>query len=152
MGIETGEFSVLLSCTVCDSRREQVFPMPELLDLVNKQFLKMDCEKCGMTTPWCAVQPDRRNARRRASYRVPVEMPIQVEGDPGGMDFSEVCKTMDISKGGVRFFSKHNYSKGMEVLVRVPYAEEFKRMPVRAKVIWVRPIAKGYEIGIEFIN
>ncbi len=152
MGIETGEFSVLLSCTVCDSRREQEFSMPELLGLVDKQFLQMDCEKCGIATPWCAVQPDRRNSRRRASHRVPVEMPIRVEGDPGGIGFSEVTKTFDISKGGVRFFSKHNYGKGMEVLARVPYDEEFERRPVRAKVIWVRPITKGYEVGIEFIN
>ena len=126
--------------------------MPELLDLVDKQSRQQDCDRCQASTSWCASEPDRRNSRRRRSRRVPVTMPIQVQIDPDGMGITEVTHTVDISKGGVRFLSKHNISEGMEVVARVPYDPEFEQMGVRAKVIWVRPVEKGVEIGIEFLT
>lgn len=144
MDAETGDFEVLLACTVCGTQRTGDFTMPELLDLVEVQSQILACERCQVSTSWSVLAEDRRSGSRRASRRVPVKMPIYVEG----MGLSEVTHTVNISKGNLRFFSKRNYGEGMELLVRVPYDPEVELTPVSAKVIWVSPVEQGFHIGI----
>ena len=149
---DSGNFEVLLACTVCGTERTEEFSMPELLDLVDTQSKLLACEICQVSTSWSAREQDRRGRPQRSSRRVPVSMPIHVQSDPDGMGLAETTHTVDVSKGGIRFFSQRNYAEGMELLVRVPYDPEFDQMAVRAKVIWLSPVEQGFHVGIEFLT
>lgn len=149
---DSGKFEVLLACTVCGTKRADEFSMPELLNLVDVQSKLMACERCQVSTSWSALEQDRRAGSRRSSWRVPVRMPIHVQTDPDGGGLAETTHTVNVSKGGVRFFSQRNYAKGMELLVRVPYDEEFEQVSVRAKVVWLSPVTQGFHVGIDFLT
>ena len=85
----------------------------------------------------------------RIKYKMDVQLPLA--GKPRGVSF----QSLDISRGGICFYSPKalKTDAGIEVCFRFP--KEKEPLCVKGHVAWVREITgcnKGYKIGLEFIR
>lgn len=98
------------------------------------------------------AQTERRTGKdRRRSNRARMKLPIRIRFKAGPEMVSEVSKTLDISRHGVRFVCSRQLELGQEVFVLAPYNESEELPETRARVIRVFPHEDKYSVAVEYI-
>lgn len=154
---ETIQPKVLIECQAC--AKVALVPLPRLeYDLLlHTGLISRHCDPCGETTRWrpsdrppvawtetqVAVDDDRRRTRRRR-----LAMHLQVRKGSGQ---SEFVQTMDVSKGGLCFFSKQNYHVGEQISVILPFGQEKGPAETKARIVWTRETAGGRLYGASLV-
>jgi hypothetical protein len=64
---------------------------------------------------------DRRGQSSRRHHRVSLRLPVRVRVDSTEMRFSEVSKTINVSRSGMLFKSERPFQNGISVFVAFPY-------------------------------
>ena len=68
----------------------------------------------------------------------------------------QISNLIDISEGGLQFFSKERIEPDTVLKITVNMAEKKKQVPIITKVMWTRPEKKGqgtgYEVGVSFLE
>jgi PilZ domain len=84
-----------------------------------------------------------KHTERRACSRIAFAVPIFVRAT--GSPWPEESMTYDISRGGARFESAHNYTTGDAVLAKILWGEWESAGEIRARVVRVEaePVAPG---------
>jgi hypothetical protein len=134
----------------CGEQVELKLTPNQLTELLAKPEIKLPCTTCNAVTQWFSTELDRRVTPRRSNNRVKVEMPIRVRSEKPGDSFTEVGTTLNASRDGACFTTKHALSEGMEVFVLLPYTEGEDLPETRARIIRVEQKDGQYEVGIEF--
>ncbi|MBD3620461.1 MAG: PilZ domain-containing protein [Chromatiales bacterium] len=88
---------------------------------------------------------DRRS--QRGFMRHPSNIPIEVVSDPKNRLASQLH---DVSHGGLSYQAGEPRRPGEVVRLRMPLIAEDVETP--ARVVWCRPNAQGYQIGVEFLR
>lgn len=88
------------------------------------------------------VVPLRRRAEQRGAERFEMEVPVTVQGGPGGV-------TRDLSVSGIAFTSRQPYAVGERVELTVEYLLDGHTYPLRCEATVVRcdACAGGFTIG-----
>jgi len=82
----------------------------------------------------------------RAFIRHPVEVPIEIRSVPG----AAASRVADVSFGGLSFTSEHPLDPATSIEIRIPVVDAGFR--ARACVVWCRPAAHGFRIGVRFLD
>ena len=89
------------------------------------------------------VVPLRRREEKRGAERFEMELPVTVEGGPGGV-------TRDVSVSGLAFTSREPYVLGQRIELTVEYLLDGHNFPLRcdATVVRCEACAGGFTIGV----
>ena len=88
------------------------------------------------------------NANKRKSLRINCAVPVESKV---GSIFDKTA-TVDVSKGGLGFISRHHIPVNKEIAVELDLFEETDPVLVIARVRWVRQLTKSvyYRVGLAF--
>ncbi len=149
---------VLLMCNECV--RQRIFALNEIEFRVFEanQRLSHPCESCAKATAWVPV-PDGPSVGRaslgkgpqdRQFQRTKVKMTACIQGtDPEG----DVVQVLDVSRGGISFFSKQIYEKDTWINVSVPYTPGTANIFVAGRVARKQPVGdEYYEYGVQYVK
>jgi hypothetical protein len=161
--------NILLECRRCSSREVVGMIDIELEVFKANGHIVRNCKACFEQTDWFMMPDDLRtdlplkspvaprtpaskNGRgvnRRKHKRVEMELTACIR-QAGHSE--ELVNTADISKGGMRFLSKTDYSISSWVEVAVPYVDGSANIYMAARVVRVQESKKdGFrEYGIEY--
>lgn len=149
----TAAGSHTLACLSCADQRSLVLDQRELGELLNRQQIRLFCANCQSITAWTGVEPDRRQAdSRRASRHVRLEMPIRVRASLPQLNFTEVTRTVNVSRDGACFTTRQALREGMEVNVLVPYVEGETLPETRGRVVRVEKKGDDWEVAVQFLR
>jgi CheY-like chemotaxis protein len=103
-----------------------------------------------------APKPEPKGAERRRRRRAKITAQLRARPAHAAHLFSDVCKTVDVSRDGVLFTtSRKDYSKGQRLEITFPYtsgAEEFNQ-PQAAEVVRATKHPDGtMSVAIEFLS
>jgi hypothetical protein len=160
----------LLACHVCGTRKIVHLDPAKLAAFGANRQISLDCDKCGKPTDWLesrqettkqpelvAVNPVRLAAappppgeNQRKHRRVAAVIPVCIR--QAGSD-DDVSTTLDISHGGMRISSSHNYVAGTYIKVAVPYSPTAVNVFVDARVVHCSkgPSQELYQLGIMYL-
>lgn len=84
----------------------------------------------------------------RSFIRHPSDIPIDIQPEQSPMGSPEML--INISHGGLSFRSQSHILPGtiVNLTVHVPTVDQ----QVRARVVWCRELANGYDVGVEFMT
>ncbi len=157
---ETAVARQLLECDSCRTR--EVVYLDELQTEVFEanRSLSRSCERCSAWTLWKLAfheAPAQRNlqglqpqpvpasprapASRTRNERKDVRVPLKVTAcirQPGALD--EVVDVDNVSRGGLRFWSRKTYLKGSRIEVAVPYTPGAPAIFVDARIVRCREL------------
>jgi hypothetical protein len=161
--------NILLECRRCSSREVVGMIDIELEVFKTNGHIVRNCKTCFEQTDWLMVpddlttdaspqrlgsprKPSSNNSRavnRRKHKRVNMELTACIRGSGHNEEF---VYTADISKGGMRFLSKTDYSISSWVEVAVPYVDGSANIYMAARIVRVQESKKaGFrEYGIEY--
>jgi hypothetical protein len=161
--------NILLECRRCTSREVVGMIDIELEVFKTNGHIVRNCKTCFEQTDWLMVpddltadaspqrlgsprKPSSNNSRavnRRKHKRVEMELTACIRGSGHA---EELVNTADISKGGMRFLSKTDYSISSWVEVAVPYVDGSANIYMAARIVRVQESKKaGFrEYGIEY--
>jgi hypothetical protein len=103
------------------------------------------------------LQPE---AERRRQRRVPLKLPVRVQGrDADGADWEEMSTCEDASLGGVALLVSHAVRPGQVLHLSVPLPPRFRQYDVNdssyrtyALVRHARPLASAQRVGVLFLG
>jgi hypothetical protein len=154
---ESVEPKILLQCKTCSRVMLGFVSRLQFDMLLHTGMISRHCEQCGETTRWQPREPDlppeiaRRISptehERRKNRRLRISMHLRLTGSHGE---SETVQTVDVSKGGLCFFSKKPYAVGDWISLILPYGETGKPSDTLAKVVWAREVAGGKLYGASY--
>lgn len=75
---------------------------------------------------------------------------VPIEGKAGSI--FESSQTVDISKGGIGFFSNKEIPLNKKIAIEIALAPEGESVIVIGQVQWVRQLSNIYRIGMRFAN
>ena len=89
-----------------------------------------------------------KNMNKRKNQRLNCLVPVDSKR---GSIFDEAC-TVDFSKGGMGFLSRHNIPINKKIAIELDLESEGEPVLVIGQVKWVRPIENSdqYRIGVYF--
>jgi hypothetical protein len=149
---------VLLMCNDCSRQRIFVLNEIEFRVFEANQRISSSCDTCDKMTAWILV-PDGisgdgpsvpKGPQDRQFQRTKVDMKACIQG-PGFKP--DVVQVLDVSRGGVSFFSKNTYDKDTWINVAVPYTPGTANIFVAAMIVRKQP--KGdecYEYGLKYVK
>ena len=91
------------------------------------------------------IQPNKRKAPR-------MECPVPVDGQTGSS--LNQTKTIDLSKTGMGFISRHPFRINQTIAVELDLVKDEDPVFVFGQVRWVTPIMKSehFRIGLQFVD
>lgn len=150
-----------LECQRCRQRLRVPVPEADPEFFVDGFLISRPCERCKATTPWAfSVDPatetgpggpgpfKRFGKELRRKGRVPLVMQIKVVRDNFGFPIEDVCKTLNVSRGGACFVSAQNYAVGETLKVFMPYKEGELGIPVPARVVRRDPVKDSPHLAV----
>lgn len=147
---------VLIECQACSKAVLVTVSRLEYDLLLHTGLISRHCEQCGETTRW---QPSDQppvawteakvevHHERRMTRRIRLAMRLQLQNEAGQ---SEIVQTMDVSKGGLCFFSKKPYRVGELVTIFLPSRERKDLTETKGRVIWGRTVPSGRLYGVSY--
>ena len=84
----------------------------------------------------------------RRFIRHPASVPIEVR--PGAVPEPALHEAMNVGLGGIAFHAGEALTPGGVVEVRIPSVRP--PFAARARVVWCRPGARGFELGVAFLE
>ncbi len=75
-------------------------------------------------------------------------MQIKVVRDNIGLPVEDICKTLNVSRGGACFVSAQNYAVGETLMVFMPYKEGELGIPVPARVVRRDPVKDSPRLAV----
>jgi hypothetical protein len=159
---------MLLECNACQTR--EVVYLGELeLDVFNASgSMSRACNTCRQWSLWkqtqhevvdgplsapeaaAAAEPQKRpNRRKHVRMEMRMMACIKYPGRP-----QEVVNTADISRGGMRFYSKTGYPKGAWIEVAMPYTPSAANIFVAGRIVHAEKSQKpGFnDYGVEYVK
>ena len=154
--------TALLECERCHQKTSTLVPEAEIQSLGEGFTIARHCEKCKGTTSWlyCVEKSPAAMAAphaprpgeaipaeastlgsagpmkdHRKKGRAPIRLTIKVIRTKYGINFFDVCDTINVSRTGVYFMTEQGYEVGEEVAVVVPYHPNSMAIPVPARVV-----------------
>lgn len=150
-----------LECQRCRQRLQTRVPEAAAEFLAEGFLISRSCERCKATTPWkISVDPATEAAtggpgrskksgkELRRKGRVPLTMQIKVLRDNFGLPYEDICKTVNVSRGGACFESAQNYVVGETLKVVIPYKEGELGIPVPARVVRRDPVKGSPRLAV----
>lgn len=142
-----------LSCLSCADQRSLLLDQRELAELLSHQQIRLFCANCQSITAWAGVEPDRRQDEgRRTSPHVRMELPIRVRASLPQLSFTEVTRTLNVSRDGACFTTRQPLREGMEVNLLVPYVEGEALPETRARVVRVEKKGEDWEVAVQLLR
>jgi hypothetical protein len=83
---------------------------------------------------------------KRLVVRVRCDVSVGCQTQQGG----RVCALKDLSALGARLATDDNWRKGMKVQLMPPKGMEGENKPIKAVVMWSRPMSGKYQVGLKF--
>jgi hypothetical protein len=104
--------------------------------------------------------PAQPEGERRRQRRVPLKLPVRVQGrDTDGSDWEEMSTCEDASLGGVALLVSHPVRPGQVLHLSVPLPPRFRQYDVNdssyrtyALVRHARPLASALRVGVVFLG
>jgi hypothetical protein len=152
--------TVVLQCARCAGKVSTEVPEAEGAALGAGFTIARHCDTCKATTGWVfhvesPVAADAASEATRMAYqsdpaaprpaaplkenrekgRAPIRMGIKIIRTKYGTPSHDVGETLNVSRTGAYFTTKHSYEPGEIVDVILPYHPEGMPIPVKAKVI-----------------
>jgi len=150
-----------LECQRCHQRLRTRVPEADPEFFVDGFLISRPCERCKATTPWAfSVDPAAEAAgggqgrskksgkELRRKGRVPLSMQIKVVRDNFGLPYEDICKTLNVSRGGACFVTAQNYAVGETLDVVIPYKEGELAIPVPARVVRRDPVKGSPHLAV----
>jgi Tfp pilus assembly protein PilZ len=149
---------VLIECQACGKAELVPLSRVEYDLLLHTGLIARHCEPCGETTRW---QPSAKppvewtqakiavHDERRKTRRLQLSMRLQVRKAAGQ---TEIVQTMDVSRGGICFFSKQAYAVGEQVSIILPFGQEKAPVETPGRVVWVREAPGGALYGVTYVT
>ena len=157
-GDDEGLPRVLLMCGDCF--RQRIFALNEIEFRVFEanQRLAHPCESCAKVKAWTPLpnkgsvggMPQGKGPQDRQFQRTKVKMMacIQAPGVEG-----DVVQVLDLSRGGISFFSKLVYEKDTWINVSVPYTPGSANIFVASRVARKQAVGdEFYEYGVQYVK
>jgi hypothetical protein len=152
----------LICCVACENAVLGPLSSIEYDVLLFTGIISRHCDRCGETTRWQpsqhqiiggladpAAQPVSVKQERRRHRRIKLAMLLRVRDSRQG---TETVQTQDVSKGGISFWSKREYSAGSEVDCTLPFADNTPPNERRGKIAWSRRASGGFLYGVSFMK
>src|SRR5499425_3842058 len=141
-----------VECSSCGQRAEVTSGQFEFDISQIHGGLTRHCAECGVLTVWRRADGKGPSFERRRRGRARVSFFACVKTAQFGPD---IVTCLDMSKGGVGFWSRNPYKKEMKIQIAVPYASEVKNAPsifVSGRIANVREIDGIWKCGVEFLK
>jgi hypothetical protein len=161
---ESPTVRMLLECNACEAR--EIVHLGELeLDVFQaNNSISRSCGSCRQWTLWKQTQYDQpgtkavaeeaapaKPANRRKHVRMSMRMTacIKLPGRP-----EEVVNTADVSRGGMRFASKNQYTKCAWIEVAMPYTPGAANIFVAGRIAHAEKSKREglFEYGVEYVK
>lgn len=128
-------FEAILICSSCTTQRLEMLTEETIHCLTMGDSLSLMCSQCHTVTEWGLAEEDRRRrqaeapaapqerrtGRERRFYgRVRLHLPIEYKYSVGGLEFSEMTATINISRSGIYFLTSKELRWGMKLMVLLP--------------------------------
>jgi hypothetical protein len=155
---------MLLECNACQAR--EIVQLGELeLDVFQaNNSISRSCSSCRQWTLWKQTQYDQpgtkavaeapapaKPANRRKHIRTSMRMTacIKLPGRP-----EEIVNTADVSRGGMRFASKNQYTKCAWIEVAMPYTPGAANIFVPGRIAHAEKSKREglFEYGVEYVR
>ena len=91
--------------------------------------------------------PAPRPDERRKHKRVKLSMLLRIRNSQGQ---SEVVQTLDVSKGGALFLSKHRYRAGEILYLTLPSSDKPAPVEARSRIVRVQAAERGTLCAVKF--
>ena len=151
---------MLLECAQCHTRELVYLNEVEADVLDASATLSRRCGKCAELTAWKGAYaqtdetlpvtgprtegftppPSDRGADQRRHIRLDLQVPVCVHHAQRG---EEVVKTINVSRGGFRFRSRHRYREGTMIEAALPYSPGGANVFAPGKIVYAAPIPGG---------
>ena len=141
-----------LECVSCGQRAEVTSGQFEYDISQIHGGLTRHCAECGVLTVWRRADGKGPSFERRRRARAKVSFFACVKTAQFGPD---IVTCLDMSKGGVGFWSRNPYKKEMKIQIAVPYAPEVKNAPsifVSGRIANVREMDGMWKCGVKFLK
>jgi hypothetical protein len=150
----------LICCSQCGNGSLCSLTSMEFDVLLAAGKISRHCESCGETTRW---QPGRvaselalpsssaspRMDERRKHRRLPLSMLVRVRNSQGE---TAVAQTLDVSKGGALFLSRHRHSIGEILYLTLPSTDKLVPTESRGRVVRAQMTERGTLYAVKFEN
>lgn len=155
---ESTQPKVLIECQACSKATLVTVSRLEYDLLLHTGLISHHCEQCGETTRW---QPSDQppvawteakvdvDHERRKTRRIRLAMRLQLRNEAGQ---TEIVQTMDVSRGGICFFSKKPYEVGDLVTLFLPSREKKELAETKGRVTWARTVLSGRLYGVSYVG
>ena len=154
---ESVQPKVLIECENCSKAALVPVSRMEYGMLLHTGLVSRHCEQCDETTRWrpsdkppvaweqaqMTVQDERRKTRR-----MKLSMRLRVRKSGGQ---TENVQTMDVSKGGLCFFSKQEYSISEVIFLVLPSPHEKESTETEGRIVWAREASGGTLYGVTYL-
>jgi hypothetical protein len=165
---------MVLRCADCSTREVRHLNEVELLVVESNRQLVSECKACARNTTWTAVDADLSGVVADAEASVVPAVATQQAPVHDGKDRrrhvrvkmraakacimqpnlpDDIVDVLDVSRGGLRFTSLHEYQRGTWVQVAVPYTPGGANIFVSARIVRVQGV-KGdnqrREYGLQY--
>src|SRR5262252_7133619 len=141
-----------LECVSCGQRAEVTSGQFEYDMSQIHGGLTRHCAECGVLTVWRRADGKGPSFAGEDKARARVSFFACVKTAQFGPD---IVTCLDMSKGGVGFWSRNPYKKEMTIQIAVPYASEVKNAPsifVSGRITNVREMEGMWKCGVEFFE
>lgn len=158
---------MLLECNACETREIAYLSELELDVFQANKSISRSCGTCKQWTLWKQTlhdapgpkipatpvepAPAAKVSNRRKHARMTMRMTACIK-QPGRIE--EVVDTADVSRGGMRFMSKHSYTKGAWIEVAMPYTPSAANIFVPGRVVHAQNSKREgvHEYGVEYVK
>lgn len=90
------------------------------------------------STPGSSATIDYRTHSRRKHERVSLQMSLRIRANTSAARFSEVSKSINVSRTGIFFRSTFPYQPGLKVFVTLSYSPESPNPPIEHTAVVIR--------------
>jgi hypothetical protein len=160
---------MLLECNACETREVVYLGELELDVFEANKSISRACNGCKQWTLWKQTQHEvtppkpveqeraaasavaAKPSNRRKHVRMSMRMMACIK-QPGTPE--QVVNTADVSRGGMRFYSKHEYPKGAWIEVAMPYTPSAANIFVAGRIVHAQKSKKDgmFEYGVEYVK